>query len=244
MPKLIDLTGKTFGRLTVLYRAENNSNNGHVKWVCSCSCGNSKLIEVNGTHLRNGHTQSCGCLQKEKARELNFIDMTGEQFGKITVLRNVGSNKNGNALWECQCECGSKIIIPGIELRRRGPRSCGCTKSKGEEKISKILTENNIFFEKQKTFPTCLFPDTQKNAKFDFFINNEYLIEYDGIQHFNSEISFSGISEEFINLTKRDEYKNNWCENYNIPLIRIPYTHYDLLSLDDLLLDKTKYRVI
>jgi len=54
--KLIDLIGEKFGRLMVLKR-ENS------KWLCKCECGNEKLI--SGCSLKNGKTQSCGCLRSK-----------------------------------------------------------------------------------------------------------------------------------------------------------------------------------
>ena len=59
---VIDLTGKTFGYLTVLRRAENNSR-GDASWLCRCKCGNEKVIL--GKSLRSGATVSCGCYHKE-----------------------------------------------------------------------------------------------------------------------------------------------------------------------------------
>lgn len=60
MPKLIDLTGQKFGRLTVIKRYENNIQNKKVLWECKCDCGKSTIVQ--GGNLRNGHTRSCGCL--------------------------------------------------------------------------------------------------------------------------------------------------------------------------------------
>lgn len=58
--KLVNkLTGKIFGKLTVLKRAEQNSKSGNAMWVCQCSCGN--IVSVIGSHLRSHHTTSCGC---------------------------------------------------------------------------------------------------------------------------------------------------------------------------------------
>lgn len=65
--KLIDLTGQRFTRLEVVQRAISNTASGKPRWVCFCDCG--KAVEVAGLSLRNGDTRSCGCLQKEKARE-------------------------------------------------------------------------------------------------------------------------------------------------------------------------------
>jgi hypothetical protein len=58
-----DLTGKTFGRLTVL-RFGPYHENGRIRWVCQCTCGNQTLVTAKD--LVNGHTKSCGCLFSEK----------------------------------------------------------------------------------------------------------------------------------------------------------------------------------
>lgn len=60
----IDLTGKKFGRLTVVRRVESKSSKA--RWLCRCDCGVDK--EVCGCMLRSGNTRSCGCFQKESAR--------------------------------------------------------------------------------------------------------------------------------------------------------------------------------
>ena len=54
----------------------------------------------------------------------------------------------------------------------------------GEDIIINILKENNIPFVTQKTFENCRFPYSNRKARFDFYIDNKYLIEYDGEQHF------------------------------------------------------------
>lgn len=67
MAKFMDLTGKQFGGLTVLERAENTSN-GNTRWLCKCSyCGNTKVI--CGSTLRSGSVNSCGCMSREFYRQ-------------------------------------------------------------------------------------------------------------------------------------------------------------------------------
>lgn len=61
-----DLTGKVFGRLTVICQSEDYiSSNGRTLacWKCRCDCGN--IQNVIGDELKRGHTKSCGCLKKE-----------------------------------------------------------------------------------------------------------------------------------------------------------------------------------
>lgn len=65
-----DLTGKRFGRLTVVRKTKNR--NGLTMWLCKCDCGTEK--EVRTTHLRSGASKSCGCHQYDhlKTRERNY----------------------------------------------------------------------------------------------------------------------------------------------------------------------------
>lgn len=92
--KLNDLTGKTFGRLKVLHRAEDKyypSGRHDIQYRCKCECGNE--ITILGIHLRSGHTQSCGCFRIETAKKI----MT--THGKTnTRLHNIWKNMKGRCL--------------------------------------------------------------------------------------------------------------------------------------------------
>ncbi len=66
IPKKIDLTGQRYGRLVVLHEAPKDGR-AHSRWVCQCDCGNTFVTST--PNLRNGDTQSCGCLRKERASE-------------------------------------------------------------------------------------------------------------------------------------------------------------------------------
>lgn len=68
--KLIDLTGKRYGMLTVIKRADYNKNKKAV-WVCKCDCG--KLFDTVGSYLKAGDTQSCGCYKKQN-ESINLRD--------------------------------------------------------------------------------------------------------------------------------------------------------------------------
>lgn len=63
--KAEDLTGHRFGRIVV--EARDFSYKKAAYWICKCDCGNSTTVQ--STHLRNGATQSCGCLNKENVRK-------------------------------------------------------------------------------------------------------------------------------------------------------------------------------
>lgn len=53
-------------------------------------------------------------------------DMTGQRFGRLTVIARAENNPRGRAMWECLCDCGNKKIILGVTLRNGRSRSCGC----------------------------------------------------------------------------------------------------------------------
>lgn len=167
-------------------------------------------------------------------------DLTGQRFGKLTVLEIASHNP---IKWKCQCDCGNYVEVASTSLLKELTQSCGCSKSRGETKIIQILQENKIPFEYQKTFSSCKIKDTQTKARFDFFIDNKYIVEYDGEQHFSYSDFGWNTKEHFERIKYRDFCKNQWCQENNIPLIRIPYTHYNDLKLEDLLLDTSSFVV-
>ena len=65
MGRVVDLTGQTFGRLTVVARIENGHGN-RARWQCQCACGNRH--DALGWDLREGGCRSCGCLRSELLR--------------------------------------------------------------------------------------------------------------------------------------------------------------------------------
>jgi hypothetical protein len=61
MGKIIDITGKRYGRLVALRENPGNQK----QWICKCDCGNTHIVTKG--HLKDGHVKSCGCLLKEGA---------------------------------------------------------------------------------------------------------------------------------------------------------------------------------
>ena len=164
------------------------------------------------------------------------IELTNQIFGKWTVLYKTDKRgANGGIYWHCKCECEREKDVFSQSLRLRRSLSCGNHNniSRGNVKISEILDKNGIEYEIEKKFSTCV---DKTYLPFDFFVDNKYLIEYDGEQHYNKESIFN-----YEYTHKHDLIKSEWCKNNNIPLIRIPYTHYDNLCLNDLLLETSNF---
>ena len=111
MGKALDLTNQKFGKLIAIERAPKR-NDKYTRWKCQCECG--QITEVRTDYLRNGHTTSCGCA-------CGRIDITGKQFGRLTVSHYVGDGQ-----WECECECGNRVVIRTYNLNSGNTKSCGC----------------------------------------------------------------------------------------------------------------------
>lgn len=227
----IELAGRRFGHLTVIEEAGRN-NEGGIKWKCQCDCGNITI--VSSSNLIQGTTIGCGC-QKGKS---NILDITNHKFGKLIAKYPTKQRSGESVMWYCECECGGSKIVSSSHLIQGRTKSCGCIRSAGEKAIVQLLTQNNISFETEKSFDNCNF---KKPVRFDFYIKNNYLIEYDGEQHYRG---WYGQEESLTIIQQRDAYKNQWCKENNIPLIRIPYTKLDTLCIEDLMLEKTEFRVV
>ena len=168
----------------------------------------------------------------------NAKDVIGKKFGKLTVIGDHSNGKGTNTrMLVCRCECGSVIEVYSTNLYKGHTKSCGCINSPGEEMISNILCEHGIKFTKNKTFDSCRMP-SGIYAKFDFYINDEYLLECDGLCH-ETETWYSKPN----NVRERDSIKNAWCKEHGITLLRVPYRKGQEIKFEDLIPKTSKYVV-
>jgi hypothetical protein len=123
MSRLIDLTGKRFNMLTVLRFLEVRNKNAY--WECKCDCGN--LHAAAGADIKRGQIKSCGCSKSKLQASSKFKDLTGQIFGRLTVLRFVRMTEpNRVSIYECQCACGKIKEVDRASLIRKYTLSCGC----------------------------------------------------------------------------------------------------------------------
>ena len=218
----INVISNTYGRLTIL---EVIPNTRPTKVKCKCECGNNYVgLQAD---IVNGHTQSCGCLQSERASAANTKDWSGYIADSgVEFIRQDHMNEKGQWVWECRCGiCGNLFYELPAKVNNGHTTSCGCrTQSFGEAYIQSLLVEYGIDFLPQYTFDDCKYINV---LRFDFAIlkNDKLLglIEYDGKQHFEP-VDFFGGEKGFIETQKRDNIKNSYCNLNNIPLMRLPYT--------------------
>lgn len=237
--KVIDMTGWNMwehgvpnSKITVIRQLP--TQDGRAMWECKCNCGNPKTFKATGLNLRNGTITSCGCRHSEAV----IKNRTGQIINDIYIGEIVGQNKYGCILYDCTCFCGKHFISTATRIIDGHTKSCGCLASKGERKIQTLLEQNNILFIKEYPLEKVL---TEKGnpRRIDFAIikNNiiQYFIEYHGEQHYKDTNSWY--------RPEADEEKHNYCKQKNIPLIEIPYWHYDKLCIDDLLLDTSQFLI-
>lgn len=131
-PRIKDITGLRFGRLTVtlfagLYYRKTGGPKAY--WRCLCDCGGT--LQVLGTALRTGNTQSCGCLHADTARKnRSFIDLTGQHFTLLVALSRIPRLK-GRSAWHCRCNCGAERIVLSSALRGGKVKAChACAKKR------------------------------------------------------------------------------------------------------------------
>ncbi len=97
---LIDLTGKSFNRLTVIKILEKHTC-GSYYYKCECSCGN--IVKVISNNIKSGKIKSCGCLKRE-----------------LNIKNNTKHGENGTKLHDVWCglkqRCYDKITIIIIDM--------------------------------------------------------------------------------------------------------------------------------
>lgn len=235
-----NIIGEKYNRLLVIDQDATKYN----YWICECDCGN--IVSVRKDHLVHERIKSCGCYAKEVSSKLgkiqakkiggkNKIDITNVRFGRLIAIEPIKNTLK----WKCVCDCGAEMEIYKSNLLQGHTTSCGCNLSNFEYQVALILKQYKHTFTKNKTFSNCRF-DNDAYAKFDFFVDNQYIIECDGLQHINNNAFPNG------NLTKSQQYdifKNNWCHANNIPIIRIPYKYKNDITIEDLVPNTSKFLI-
>lgn len=249
MSKLIDLTGQDFGYWHVIERGPNDKY-GKAYWICKCTKCNKTIKPVSGSHLRSGRSKQCPDCSTKNMIESTVKDEQGKMYGYLYVERRATEEEKPRhdrtgVYWNCTCtKCGRKnVIVFGDYLRKGETKSCGCITSMNESKIAQMLDTLNIRYIQQQRFENLT--STGRNCDqlmFDFGIYNNdtliYLIEFDGIQHFD-ETHHNWGEGHFERTRRNDLIKNKYCFDNNIPLIRIPYdAEY---NLNDLKLETTRF---
>ena len=184
-------------------------------------CGGT--FKMTPAHMMSGI--SCPhCFGKFKKTTKQYKDEVAALYGdEYTVLGEYVNSitsilmKHNTCGYEWEAS-PSNFINSGTQC----PRCARKGKSRGEALIEDYLIEHNIDYEPQKTFDDCV--GNAEPLPFDFYIPSANMaIEYDGEQHFRS-VDYFGGDKKFEERINYDKIKNQYCDDNDIFLVRIPYT--------------------
>lgn len=192
--------------------------------VRNLKCGHS--YTANAGNILQG--SGCPVCHGMKTTE-SFAELVEKKYpGEYTVIGEYVNNRTPiRILHKCGYEWD---VIPKDLLRQL--RCPNCNKSLGERYIQDFLDAHNLEYVFQYRFSDCR---DIRQLPFDFavFINGKiHLVEFDGTQHFSGKSNYWNNPSRFKKVVEHDNYKNEYCELHNIPLLRIPYwkiRHIDAL---------------
>ena len=119
--------GKLYGNLKVLSFDHQDSKSRNY-WKCLCTKCNTEIV-CSEPVINKGFNTKCKCHYHAN----NLKDITGEKFGKLTVIKFAGQDNYRQALWECRCDCGNITTTTGYNLRSGKVISCGKCHAKMED---------------------------------------------------------------------------------------------------------------
>lgn len=129
--KYIDLTGREFGELKVISKAENKK--GRVAWNCKCSCGKEKIMTSHDL-LTDGRKNCGNRIHRigKNIRDLTLMDFEGMEALYPTTERDY----KGGVIWQCRCKkCGKKKLLSEDALVHGNYKSCGCSKYENSSRL-------------------------------------------------------------------------------------------------------------
>ena len=168
----------------------------------------------------------------------NFIDLTGQKFGRLTVIERAGNNKCRTDAWLCKCSCGEERVIDSRRLTSGNTKSCGCYKAEyirvARQKHGKSRTK---IYTKWKTMKDrCYNPKSNQYKNYgargiitDTRWKDDFQVFYDDVSklpHFGEEgYSLNRIDNDgnyelsniewATNIEQQNNKRNNHLIEYN-----------------------------
>ena len=199
------IIGKKFGMLTAIKMVERRKH--HLYYLFKCDCGNEKIISKES--VVEGRTKSCGCITKELNSNRCVIDLTGQKFGRLTVIQ-YDHSKNGT-YWLCQCDCGKTKVIKGTSLTGKLTTSCGCKSREMciERSTKHGMTKTRLYSIRQGMIARCCKENATSYPKYGakgITVCDEWLGQ-DGFVNFYNWAIDNGY-EEHLTLDRIDSSGN------------------------------------
>lgn len=212
---MIDLTGKTFGKLFVIKIAYRDDKKKNIMWLCECQNEGNKIIVQSG-NLLNGNTTSCGCYRSEVLSQRRFKDLTGKKFNLLKVIKLDHMDSFQGSYWLCECSNeGNQVIVRGKNLTNGHTISCGCVI---ESKIATDLKQYYIKnYKAQTEFKIFKNPETGHYLPYDIYLPNyNIFIEIHGEQHYIFKKYFHKTKKGFKYCKKLDKIKMEYAKKNGV----------------------------
>ena len=126
------------------------------------------------------------------------IDLTGQRFGRLTVLHEADRTKANKIRWECQCDCGNIVKVQGCHLRSGHTQSCGC-------RAREIAVEVNTTHGKKKTRLYGIWEGIKKRC----YSENSYAYPYYGGRGIVMDSEWKENFQAFYDWAMSNGYKSN-----------------------------------
>lgn len=125
-----DRIGEEHGRLTI---KDWKKKGRYIYFLCECQCGTQRWFRSDG--VLNGKTKSCGCSRRK--------DLTGKEYGMLTVIKCSDRKYRNGCLWICACKCGNTIEVSESDLERGRKTHCGCQRKANLEQSAQHARKKN-----------------------------------------------------------------------------------------------------
>lgn len=93
---------------------------------------------------------------------MRLVDISGQTFNHLTVLRREGKDSTGKTTWLCQCICGNNTVVSGLNLKSGNTMSCGCLRHREnaenltDKRFGRLKVLHRVSHQKQKAHWLCL----------------------------------------------------------------------------------------
>lgn len=128
-------TGITESEISLIERNKKNPQKRNVIKI-------AKVLDMDATDLLKTANEISKDYHKNKIK-----DITGQRFGRLTVIERADSDKYGQSKWLCKCDCGDLKIIKTNSLTTGNTKSCGCMAREKRHEIGNRLLKNGVLDE-------------------------------------------------------------------------------------------------
>lgn len=170
---------------------------------------------------------------------MKLIDLTGQKFGRLTVIKRVENNNNNKVCFLCKCDCGNTIVVTGSRLKTGNTKSCGCLhkeiliannkKTKRKYNLPYDKLHKDIYFCWKAMKNRCSYKELYKNK------NIKVCKEWENFENFYYWSINNGYSKELSidRINNNGDYEPNNCRWVDVKIQNRNRTNSHLLTYNN-----------